>query len=268
MAGLGSGGILQLVRERRTRDALYHAADYWDARAAARSGMARSMWPSNVFNALWDLRQKELLVRAMGDVRGRRVADVGCGTGRMTRWLAGQGAREVVGFDFSPATVDAAREETGEALTVRFVVGDVVGGLPPSEAGFDDAVVLGCLSVACRDEAALRRALANVARLVRPGGRVVLLEPIHQSPLLRRVLPLGVSDWVAAANDVGLLLLEADCMGFAPGRLLLSVRDMPRFVVAPLFRAGEALLERAPFLAPLSDYKLLSFRHGGDLGHG
>jgi SAM-dependent methyltransferase len=262
--GTGSSGVRQLFKERATRDALYGASTYWDARASARRGMARSLWPSNAFNEVWDVRQRALLLRALGGVEGRAVLDVGCGTGRIARFLAEDcGARQVVGVDFSSATVDAARLESGALVTsgiIRYAQADVVAGLDVLGAGvFDDAIVLGCLSVACRDRDALARAIANVARTVRPGGRVLLLEPIHRSPLLRRVLDLGLEEWIACANAAGLALDRADRMGFVPIRLFFSVRDLPSPVVAPIFRAGERLLDRAPWLAPLSDYKLLLF---------
>jgi SAM-dependent methyltransferase len=263
----GATSIWQLFKERTTRDALYHDANYWDARASAREGMARSLWPSNVFNEVWDVRQRELIIRMLGDVRGRRVVDVGCGTGRMARFFAAAGAREVVGVDFSPSTVAAARAETarlqeqGQAnAPIKFAVGDVVAGMDDLGVGsFDDAIVLGCFSVACRDEASLERAMRNVGRIVRRGGRVLIMEPIHRSPLLRRVLPLGLEEWIAAANRGGLQLERADRMGFVPVRFFMSVRDLPRAVVNPVFRAGEWLLDHAPYLAPLSDYKMLLF---------
>jgi SAM-dependent methyltransferase len=263
--GTGSSSFWQLLRERRTRDSLYGVADYWDSRASARSGMARSLWPSNAYNAMWDERQQAIIARALGDVMGRRIVDVGCGTGRLTRWLAEErGACEVVGLDFSPATVDVARRESPALVSsgvVRFEQADVVAGLDAAALGlFDDAVVLGCLSIACRDRLSLERALENVARVVRKGGRVMLLEPIHRSPLLRRVLDLGLEDWIACANRAGLLLVHADRMGFVPVRLLFSVRDVPSAVLGPMFRTCERLLDAAPWLAPLSDYKLLLFR--------
>jgi hypothetical protein len=77
--------------------------------------------------------------------------------------------------------------------------------------------------------------------------------------LLRRVLDLGIEEWIACANAAGLSLTQADRMGFVPVRLVFSVRDLPRVVVAPIFRAGERLLDAAPWLYPLADYKLLLF---------
>ena len=262
---VGSPGIFQLFRERGSRDALYGAASYWDARASARHGMARSLWPSNAYNAVWNDRQQAVILRALGSVEGRRVLDVGCGTGRLARWLAeSRGASHVVGVDFSAATVRAARAESAALVSsgvVHYVQGDVVAGLDAlGQGGFDDAIVLGCLSVACADQPSLERALANVARQVHKTGRVLLLEPIHRSPLLRRVLDLGIEEWIAAANRAGLSLTSADRMGFVPVRLVFSVRDMPEPIVAPIFRAGERLLDAAPWLAPLSDYKLLLFK--------
>lgn len=262
--GTGSSGVWQLLRERLARDAMYGVASYWDARASARHGMARSLWPSNSFNVLWDERQRAIVARALGDTTGRRIADVGCGTGRITRWLAeDRRARQVTGIDFSQATVAAARLESSALVSsglVRFEQGDVLAGLDDVGAdSFEDAIVLGCLSVACRDRASLERAMFHVARLVRRGGRVLILEPIHRSPLLRRVLDLGIEGWIAAANLAGLALVDADRMGFVPVRLVFSVRDLPRPFVAPIFHAGERLLDAAPWLYALADYKLLLF---------
>jgi hypothetical protein len=52
-------------------------------------------------------------------------------------------------------------------------------------------------------------------------------------------------------------------MGFVPVRLIFSVRDLPRSLVSLVFGAGERLLDTAPWLAPLADYKLLLFTRTG-----
>jgi len=261
-ARAGQISIFQLARERRNRDSMYSAAKYWDARATARAGLARSLWPSNAYNEVWDERQRAILRRVLGSVEGRRVLDVGCGTGRMTCFFADVGAQEAVGTDFSEATVAMATEESrgrARADIVRFVQGDVVDSLDHVGKDFDDAIVLGCFSVACKDRTMLARAFANVARVVRTGGRVIVLEPIHRSPLLRRILDIGVEEWIACANESGLVLTGADRMGFVPLRMVLSVRDLPSGFVRALFGAGERLLDAAPYLAPAADYKLLAF---------
>ena len=126
----GATSLLNLVRERRHRSDLYGKAHYWDARAKERTGLSRSLWPSNAYNLLWDERQRTVLGRVLGDVSGLRILDVGCGTGRMTRHLARHGA-SVVGVDFSKETADLAAEETrSEGLTdrTRFETGDVLEG--------------------------------------------------------------------------------------------------------------------------------------------
>jgi hypothetical protein len=76
------------------------------------------------------------------------------------------------------------------------------------------------------------------------------------------VLDLGLDEWIACANRAGLSLVLGDRMGFVPVRLVFASLDFPRPIVAPAFRAGEHLLDAAPWLAPLSDYKLLLFTRG------
>ena len=250
--------LLRLLRDRLVRDSLYHRADYWDDRAQRNVGLARSVWPSNVYNQVWDGRQRRVLARAVGSFAGRRVLDLGCGTGRLTRTLADQGA-EVVGVDISPDTVDAARAETTQP-NASFAVGNVVSGLPATVGDFDDVLSVGCLVVACRDLDDLGRAFRNIATVLRPGGRLILLEPIHASRLLRRVVRATVDEWVSAATPAGMELAHMDYMGFVPVRLACANADLPRSLVHPLFALGERLLDVGPALAPLSDYKLVVLR--------
>lgn len=252
--------IAQVIRDRRQKQAMSEAS-YWDARARGRSGFARSVWHSETFSQAWDARQQALLRRELGPLGGLRVADVGCGTGRISRFLAREGAA-TTGFDFSPATVEAARDEAREAqVEVSFVVADVTSGALPCEPGsFDLALAVGCLAVACRDLDALERCLGAMARATRPGGRVVLLEPIHRTPIVGRVLRASVGAWVKRAERAGLRLEKACGMGFLPIRLAFSSLDAPPWVVEPIFDAGEGALDALPWLERAADYRLLIFQ--------
>lgn len=102
-----------------------------------------------------------LLVAAVGGP-GRRVLDLGCRSGAVTRhFVAGN---DVVGLDVDPSALRKA-----EALGIQTVVGDVEQPLPFGDASFD-AVVAGELLEHLSDPAAL---VAEVRRVLRPGGTFV-----------------------------------------------------------------------------------------------
>ncbi len=105
----------------------------------------------------------------------RRVLDVGCGEGQVSRKIAGLGA-DVVGLDPTPSQIRAAHERGGSAKFVRARAEQ----LPCPDRAFD-AVVL-CLALEHIDP--FRPALEEVARVLVPGGRFLLflVHPILQSP--------------------------------------------------------------------------------------
>jgi SAM-dependent methyltransferase len=105
----------------------------------------------------------------LGEVRGRRVLEVGCGSAPCSRWLAAQGAR-VVGLDLSAGMLrhaGRAAQETG--LAVPLVQADA-RRLPFADAGFDLACSAFGAVPFVADSAAVMR---EVARVLRPGGRWV-----------------------------------------------------------------------------------------------
>ena len=98
---------------------------------------------------------------------GSRALDVATGTGDLAIELARRGA-SVTGVDFAPAMLDVAR---GKAPGISFERGDALA-LPYGDAEFD-AVTVG---FGARNFADLDRGLREMARVTRPGGRVVVLE--------------------------------------------------------------------------------------------
>lgn len=125
---------------------------------------------------------------AAGFSVGERVLDVGCGTGATTRAAArAVGATgHVTGVDLSTRMLELARARTAaEHLDVTFLRGDAqVHAFPPG--GFD--VVLSRHGVMFFDHPTA--AFANLARALRPGGRLVVLvwQPLDRNPWLHRVL--------------------------------------------------------------------------------
>jgi SAM-dependent methyltransferase len=100
----------------------------------------------------------------LGPLAGRRVLDVACGQGRLSRYLAGRGA-VVVGLDLSEAMLDKARRAgRGE---VRYVRGDVTR----PDDWWDGEPFDGCAcELAFIDIDDLYGALAGVAATLRPGA--------------------------------------------------------------------------------------------------
>ena len=98
---------------------------------------------------------------------GSRVLDVATGTGDLAVELSSRGA-EVVGMDFSAEMLAIARRK---APSLRFEQGDAQA-LAYEDASFDAATV----GFGARNFGDLRQGLSEMARVVRPGGRVVVLE--------------------------------------------------------------------------------------------
>lgn len=253
--------VREVVRDRQERQRMADA-DYWNDRVRQRSGHARSVWHAEAFSDAWNQRQVKVLRDAfdelLGGARDLEALDVGCGTGRITLELEMMGAR-AMGVDFSEAAIEtAAAEASSLGVDVRYVVGDIAQPpLPFEDEQFDAVVSVGCLAVACRGVDSLEASLRELRRLVRPRGAVMLLEPIHSSRLLGRVLKAPVGEWIEAAEHAGLRLMLRQGMGFVPVRLALSSFDLPPWFVRPVFDIGESALLRAP--ARMADYTLLGF---------
>jgi len=101
------------------------------------------------------------LLEAAGDLEGRRVLDLACGHGRLSRELARRGA-SVVGIDLSEELLARAPETAG----IEYQQADVTS--PDALAGETFDLVVGHFALSDIDD--LDGALATVARLLRPGG--------------------------------------------------------------------------------------------------
>ena len=116
-----------------------------------------------------DRRWRRRCVERAGDVRGRLVVDACCGTGDLARAFSAAGAR-VLGVDFTPEMLRIAAGKRGLAAG-GYAQGDALR-LPVAPRAAD----LASIAFGLRNVADRGACLRELARVVRPGGLVLVLE--------------------------------------------------------------------------------------------
>jgi len=132
---------------------------------------------NNRLHSLWrDQAWRRRAVREARVADGELVVDVACGTGDLAQAFARTRASRVVGVDFTRPMLDLAERkrarlprETGGKL--EYVLGDAQD-LPLDNASADVVSI----AFGIRNVDSPERALAEFARVLRPGGRLVILE--------------------------------------------------------------------------------------------
>jgi len=112
---------------------------------------------------------------------GDRVLDACCGTGDLAIAAEREGGH-VTGLDFSPAMLERARRKS---TTIEWVEGDMLA-LPFEDASFEAATV----GFGVRNVVDLERGVAELRRVLRPGGRLAILNAA--SPVSARLTRLFV----------------------------------------------------------------------------
>ena len=143
---------------------------------------------NRVMTAGLDRAWRRLTVEAVVQP-GDRVLDACCGTGDLALAAEREGG-VVTGLDFSPKMLERARRKSE---TITWVEGDLLE-LPFEDGSFDAATV----GFGVRNVADLEAALAELRRVLRPGGRLAILEITQPRGLLRpffslwfdRIVPL------------------------------------------------------------------------------
>ncbi len=185
-----------------------------------------------------DQRWRRTAVRLSGAGPTTDVVDVACGTGDLSEAFLAGGARSVIGIDYTPAMLDVARQKAARkagrsaSRSVDYRQGDAMQLELPDASADVVSIAFGIRNVA-RPE----MALAEFWRVLRPGGRVLVLEFSEpRNGVLRaanriythRVMPLSAT------------LIAGDRSG--------AYRYLPKSVATFLTPAGlAAILEKAGF---------------------
>lgn len=185
---------------------------------------------------------------------GGDVLEVGCGRGQGLGWLA-QGARRLVGADYTAALLDGARRHYGERIPLVRLTGDA---LPFRAASFDVVVALEAIYY-MPDPAGFAR---ECRRVLRPGGAVLVatVNPawpdFNPSPLSTRYLTASMLEATLGAAGFAVELSAAFPVRRHTGferTVSLVKRTAVRLRVMPRTMKGKTLLKRLAF-GPLVPY--------------
>ena len=181
---------------------------HWDGRA--------STFDDETGHGLFSDEQRQAWLDLLARLAGRapqRVLDVGCGTGFLTLMLAELG-HDVTGIDLSPQMIDRARRKAEQAsLQIDFRIGDAVA-IDSADETYELVVARHLIWTLPNPQ----RGVAEWLRVLRPGGRLILIE----------------GKW--ADNEAVALSYER-----ASSRLIARLMDA---VAAILLRSGAGLARR------------------------
>ncbi|MBI1799947.1 MAG: class I SAM-dependent methyltransferase [Candidatus Eisenbacteria bacterium] len=226
----------------------YRPREFWDRRLSEQfdlRGTGETGLSLAYNRACYALRARVLsraLADAACDPRGRRVLDVGCGTGFFTAYYLVRGAH-VTGLDIAPTSIEQLSLRHPEG---RFMLADV------SEAALTESFdVVNAFDVLYHitDDARWERAVRNLARAVAPGGLLLVTDTFAElggSASHNRMRPL-------ARYRERLETEHLECGRLYPTHVLLN-REL-----GPL-----RFLNRAPALLLAADRALLALGLGRD----
>jgi SAM-dependent methyltransferase len=211
------------------------------------------------------LRKRTAFVLGLGAAGS--VLDVGCGTGALARRLASAGY-EVTGVDPSEGMLHVMRERSPEIRAVQ-----ASGTELPFDSDRFDVV----LSVAAfhhiAEPGAVRATLAEMARVARPGGRILIWDHNPRNPywssLMSRVPQdtgeerlIPAEELIAGLNAAGVQVLSVDQLGIVPdftpravlGAAAIFERLFEHAPVAHRYAAHNVVVARKPDArTPVSD---------------
>jgi SAM-dependent methyltransferase len=247
----------------------YDPSHYWERLLGAQFDESGVAYPelARSFNRAIHRAQIAAVASALDEhgVHPESVLDVGSGTGVWIDFWRQRGATSITGLDL---TETAARNLRARFPSATFLQADIGGPVALEAASFDAISAMSVL-LHITDEAAFRRALANIAALLRPRGWLVLIEPAVVHRWWGPAFGVGsnsrartVTEWRTALRENGLALVD-----LRPATVLLAnPADTRRRVtwgmLSLYWRAVRRLIGRREWLGRLAGQALLSVDRG------
>lgn len=197
------------------------------ASIAARYDLLNHLLSGNI-----DKRWRRLVAKTLDAIlsnRDNRILDVACGTGDLSLTLSESGKARIVGLDFCRPMLDiAASKAIRSGSTVPFVEGDALD-LPFDDRSFEAVTI----AFGLRNLASVEVGFRELLRILKPGGRVAVLEfSKPNAPFLRplfkfyftKALPV-VGGWISGSKNAYQYLPDSVSRFPDQGHLALMMKE-------------------------------------------
>ena len=205
----------------------------------------------------------EYAFHLLGDVQGKTILDLGCGSGESLVPLVKRGAR-VIAIDISPDLIQLATQRlSAYGLSAEVRVGSAY------ETGLSDESVDVVFCMALLHHLDLPRAHQEIYRVLRPGGLFILREPIRFSQTmnrLRRLFPApeaDISDYEHPMTREELAIMMKGFTVVAERNFRLPFIPLVKKLTVPgkfLWKTDRWLLTRVAGLEHFATIKVMSLR--------
>jgi len=233
----------------------YNPEEYWKGRAR-QPGLYSVMWKNNIYNAMVSQIEKKEIDKYFKNIKNKKILDLGCGTGRISRYLAQKGAL-VTGLDLKEM-IEVAKQENPHP-GINYIAGSMYK-INLSKNYFDYILSVASIAVCCNTKKKLKNTFSNCYNSLKHEGSILLMEPFHKWSFLARPARFNIKDIVKNLEKEKFKLVNKCGILFWPVRIYLTTRYAPKSpkVNEWLFKFGEKILKTTHTI--LSDYKIIVFK--------
>ena len=233
----------------------YDSDEYWKSRAQE-NGQAAVLWENQFYNELYRIEAEKIILALVPESESNfRVLDIGCGIGIVSQTIADYNSTVWIdAVDFEEMIAVAKKRNPDSSINfISSSADDYFIG----DDKYDLVISIGCFS-AIRKIEKLEKSIINCAKMCKPGGKMLMIDPFHRWNYLARA-KYSTADVIKLLEQQKFYLECKSGLLFWPMREYLANSSFSKKKVGVLFNFGETL--SALFGQHFwSDYKVLQFK--------